>query len=230
MADAVICNCLSVEKDLIENFCVPFEKTVVIPNPVDTERIRALGLGAKRPYQDGRIDIISVGRLIQQKGYDLLLRGLKVAVSRVPEIQLTIVGEGPEETVLRKLARSLEIENNVTFAGGQGNPYPYISNADLFVSSSRWEGCPNVILESLACGTPVLAFDCPGGTGEIIRDGKNGWLVPPGDEVALGNRMAVLVENGEYRNVDRKRLLPRQFECRSVVDRYEALFKGADPG
>jgi glycosyltransferase involved in cell wall biosynthesis len=109
----------------------------------------------------------------------------------------------------------------VTFEGYQENPYPFMAQADLLVSSSRWEGLPNVVLEALACGTPVVAFDCPGGTREIIRDEENGWLVPSEDWASLGEKIAELMIEKKYEG--RRDLLPSPFLCENVVRAYEEL-------
>ena len=83
------------------------------------------------------------------------------------------------EKKLKKLASELGLSTQVAFKGFVQNPYPYMAQADLFVLSSRYEGCPNAVLEAMACGTPVVAFRCKGGMDEIIDDGVNGWLAEP---------------------------------------------------
>jgi len=103
----------------------------------------------------------------------------------------------------------------------------YMANADLFVSSSRWEGLPNAVLESLACGTPVIAFDCPGGTSEIIHHGKNGLLVPAGDWSLMGEKIIELVKSKKWLELKSDQLLPEEFECSPVVRRYEKLLLGS---
>ena len=76
---------------------------------------------------------------------------------------------------LEKLVKELNISSQVDFIGFKSNPYPYMHQADLFVLSSRYEGFPNVVLEAMACGIPIVAFDSPGGITEIIIDGINGF-------------------------------------------------------
>jgi glycosyltransferase involved in cell wall biosynthesis len=220
-ADRIICNAVYVKKDLESTFAISPQKINVISNPVDVERISRAKLdGPKRYPAQGR-HLVAVGRLNRQKGFDLLLKAFHHALQEVPDLQLTIVGDGPDESYLRGMANELGVSTAVTFEGYQENPYPFMAQADLLVSSSRWEGLPNVVLEALACGTPVVAFDCPGGTQEIIRNEENGWLVPTGDTDSLGDKIVELMAQKKYAR--RRDLLPATFFCDNVVRAYENL-------
>ena len=223
LADRVICNSKYMQRDLVESFPLPAEKTIVIPNPVDRERIDQFLLHGHNPYQSGKYHLVSVGRLNYQKGFDLLLKAFDKSLKKVPDLHLTIVGEGSEAESLKRLADDLGIAGSITFAGHQGNPYPFMAYADLFVSSSRWEGSPNAVLESLACGTPVLAFDCPGGTGEIIRQGENGWLVPSEDFEAMAEKIVELMQSNRWQSLQTSSLLPEEYGCQNVVKKWEEL-------
>jgi glycosyltransferase involved in cell wall biosynthesis len=207
--------------DLIENFDIQEDKIHVIPNPVDLHRIK--GAAALEPdlLNRGRINIVAVGRLTHHKGFDLLLRAFKMALDKVPDLFLTILGGGGEENSLKGLAGELGVEDSVRFKGNRDNPFPYISQARIFVASSRYEGLPNAVLESLACGTPVLAFDCPGGTAEIIEEGRNGWLVPSEDVTAMKDRLIEIVRGEKWSDLERGNLLPERFHLDPVVRRYE---------
>lgn len=226
-ADKVICSSRYMKKDLIRNFGIPPEKTTVIPNPVDTVKIRTLCRSDDNPYPPGKVHLVAVGWLIHQKGFDLLLRSLEYAVKQLPVFHLTIVGDGPQRESLTNMAEDLGVGKYVSFVGHKDNPFLYMANADLFVSSSRWEGLPNAVLESLACGTPVIAFDCPGGTSEIIHHGKNGWLVPAGDWSLMGEKIIELVKSKKWLELKSDQLLPEEFECSPVVRRYEKLLLGS---
>jgi glycosyltransferase involved in cell wall biosynthesis len=220
-ADRIICNANYVKRDLERIFAISPQKITVIPNPVDLERIGRAKRNGNDGYSAQKRHLVAVGRLHYQKGFDFLLKAFQNILQRVPDLHLTIVGGGPDEDSLRKTAEDLFITNSVSFAGYQENPYPYMAHADLFVSSSRWEGLPNAVLEALACGTPVVAFDCPGGIREIIRDEENGWLVPAEDWVSLGEKIAELMIQKKYEG--RKDLLPSTFLCGNVVRAYEKL-------
>mgnify|MGYP006225609127 FL=1 len=96
-----------------------------------------------------------------------------------------ILGQGHQLSELQALAKRLGVSDRVSLPGFVDNPYAYLSRAALFVLSSLWEGSPNVVTESLALGTPVVATDCKSGPNEITQQGKYGRLVPVGDEQAL---------------------------------------------
>jgi glycosyltransferase involved in cell wall biosynthesis len=180
----------------------------------------------KNPYCGPEIQIVSVGRLNYQKGFDLLLRAFHRCHGRLSNTRLTVVGEGPEEGSLRMLAQEYGISGAVSFVGQKMNPFPYMVHADFLVLSSRWEGSPNTVLEALGCGTPVLAFDCPGGTAEIITEGKNGWLVPAEDWEGLAERMIRIVEGKAWSGLKGGNLVPERHRCGNVVHQWEAVLVG----
>ncbi len=172
--DKVICQSAAMREDLVHVFRLPRAKTVLIHNPVDIERVRALSTAALPPWFDGdasgkalnRTQLVPAGRLSPEKGFDLLIQAMALCTN--PRLHLTILGEGPLREELEVLARKLGVHEQVHFQGFQRNPYPYIARADAFILSSRFEGFPNVVLEALACGTPVIALPAPGGVREII--------------------------------------------------------------
>ena len=96
-----------------------------------------------------------------------------------------ILGEGNERDKLEKLVFELGIDSDVSLPGFQNNAYSFLRHASVFVLSSLWEGLPTVLIEALACGTPIISTDCPSGPREILEDGKWGILIPVDDEDAL---------------------------------------------
>lgn len=172
--DHIIAQSEYMKKDLIDNYNIVKEKIEVIYNPVNFTKIEDLAnKEIDAIYKSDKCNLLAVGRLEYQKGYDLLI---EVMMKLDDKFHLTIVGQGKEEGKIKHLVESFDVKKKVTFAGFQSNPYIYMMHADLLILSSRYEGLPNVVLEANACGTPVVAFESPGGTGEIIENGVNGFL------------------------------------------------------
>lgn len=131
--------------------------------------------------------ICTAGRLVEAKGFDLLL----AAFSRLqdPGLHLAILGDGPLRQALLEQARELGIEERVHLPGFVAQPQHVMARSRLFVSSSRREGFPNVLLDALASGIPVVATRCPGASADILEQGRHGVLVPPEDIESLATGM-----------------------------------------
>jgi glycosyltransferase involved in cell wall biosynthesis len=163
----------------------------VIPNPVDLTPTAI-------PRRDTR-RVVAVGRLVHQKGFDLLLQAFARIAPTHPEWSLTIWGEGPERAALEALRAGLDLAGSVKLPGLTERPGQWVEAADMFVLSSRYESFGNVITEAMAAGLPVIAFDCPWGPGDILRDGEDGLLVPPEDVAALAAAMHRLIVDTDLR-------------------------------
>lgn len=186
-ADAVVAVSQGVAMDL-ERVLQPARAAIqVIPNGVDVAAIRSRAAAAiDEPWLigDGPPVVLAVGRLQPQKDYPTLLRATaRVRMHR--EVRLVILGEGGDRPMLEALARELGIARDLYLPGESGQAHAAMARAALLVSSSRFEGFPNVLAEALACGCPVVATDCPSGPREILGDGRFGRLVPVGDDAAL---------------------------------------------
>ena len=176
---------------------VPPGRVVVIPNPVVVLGPASPAFESVEPEMP-RPFVVGVGRLVPQKGYDVLLRAFARCVRRHPEWSLVIVGEGEDRPRLDALALELGISSRLLLPGTVRDTAAVLRQASLFVLSSRFEGFPNALLEAMAHGLPVIATDCPTGPREIIRPGKDGVLVPPDDVGALANAMErLMVDEGE---------------------------------
>lgn len=212
-ATSVLVNSAEMRDEVVASYRLSSSKVDVWLNARDFARIERLAGGTIIPWSDSGRRVIAAGRLIPLKGFDLLLR----AVARVHQpalpVQLTILGQGPEETALRRLASELGIAAQVRFLGFQANPFAYYRSADAFVLSSRFEGMPNTLIEAMACRVPVIATSCPTGPREILEQGKFGKLIPVDDVVAMAEALRQILSNPP----------PAEFlaEARqSVLDRY----------
>ena len=135
--------------------------------------------------RNGEKKLLSMGRLEREKGIDFLLHAFSRVAPLHPSWSLEIWGEGPQQSLLEELASKLNLNERVRFRGFTHNPFQVMQGSDLFVLPSRFDGFPNVLLEALACGLPIVSFDCPFGPGQIIRHGVDGVLLPPEDVGAL---------------------------------------------
>jgi glycosyltransferase involved in cell wall biosynthesis len=161
-----------------------------IYNPTITSELLSLAQEKiTHPWFGGQMPVIlSAGRLHYQKNFPLLIEAFSELIKTTPA-RLMILGEGEDKEALEALIRQKGIASSVELAGFQKNPYQFMKHASLFVLSSRYEGLPNVLIEALACGTPVISTDCESGPREILDNGKYGMLVPVGDKQSLVDAM-----------------------------------------
>lgn len=186
-ADAVVPNSRGVADDLSETAGIDRESMTVVNNPTVTPEIADR---ATEPVDDEWFDtggppvVLGVGSFSPQKDFTTLVDAF-ARVSDDRDARLVILGEGETESRVEQRVREHGLGDRVQFPGFVDNPYRYMSRADVFVLSSRWEGFPNALIEALACGAPVVATDCPSGPAEILSDGVYGSLVPVGDSEAM---------------------------------------------
>ena len=226
-ADSIIAVSEGVRADLAATLAIPADEIVPILNPVDLLRIR--GLCEQQPaeaddWPPAEPFVLAVGKLTPQKDYETLLRAFARVRKRHP-VRLVILGEGHEEGNLRSLAAELGIAGHVQLPGHVRNPYAWMRQARVFVLTSAWEGCPNVLLEALACGCPVVSTDCPSGPREILDNGRYGKLVPVRDPAAMASAMEAVLD-GEAAGEPPASALG-DYTVERVADRYLAVFERA---
>lgn len=143
-------------KEIHKYFGVKKEKIVTLINPIDKETIDKNLQNSTNPFEDGYKNFVAVGRLSHQKGFDLLIEVFAKLINDKKNYRLYILGEGEDRKKLEELIKKFKLENNVYLLGFQNNPHKYIKYSNGFILSSRWEGLPNVVLESMYIGTPVV--------------------------------------------------------------------------
>lgn len=218
--DKVVCQSRAMKDDLVENFAVPAAKTVVINNPVDIARIRQLSLQEENPIGDthSTLRLVAAGSLVAVKGFDILLAAMaRLAVTR--PFCLTVLGDGPLRQDLERQVEDLGLSACVRFVGFKANPYPYFRQADAFVLCSRFEGFPNVVLEALACGTPVVATPGAGGVREVV-EGIQGCVLA--DDQSPESLARALERFPGGLRVDAS--VMQRYSVPSIVEQYQSMF------
>jgi len=218
-ADAIVAVSQGVADDLITTIRVARDRVMVIYNPVVTEALRARSLEDVRNGWLTRQSVpivLGVGRLTQAKDFATLIRAFAL-LRATRDVRLLILGEGELRQDLEALVRHTGMEHDVLLPGFVDNPYPYMRQAALFVLSSSFEGLPNALIEAMACGTPVIATDCPSGPAEILEGGRWGRLVPVGNVNALADAIAATLDDKARPDMARR---AADFGCDNAVNRY----------
>jgi len=211
------------KNDLLDEYLIDEKKMVVINNPIDFAYInKNLKVKSNFLFDKAKTNIVGIGRLTYQKGFDLLIKAFALICKG--DMCLHIIGQGEDETKLKELCFKLNIKKDVRFWDYQDNPYIYMKQADIFVLSSRYEGFPNVVLEAMACGTQVAAFNCPGGLNEIITHGVNGWLVNTENIDGMAKTVEYALDNPLDSNKIKQTIWER-YRSEIIVKQYEDLFK-----
>ena len=171
---------------------VPRSKLAFLPNPLEIA-------GSGRPVALAAPTMISVTRLVEQKGIDVLLKAAARAFEALPEWRLAIVGDGPLRESYKMLARELGIADRIDWCGHVADPIPYLRVAKLFILISRFEGSPNALLEAMACGLPSIVSDASPGPLELIGEEEAGLIVPVEDVGATSAAMVRLAQDETLR-------------------------------
>lgn len=161
------------------------QRSWVIPNEAN--------LPSNLQLRRGQRVVAAVGRLVPQKGFDLLLKAFARSAVTYPDWTLVIWGEGPERTALELQRRALGLDSRVQLPGVSARPGGWIETADAFVLSSRYEGWGIVLVEAMAAGLPVVSFDCRFGPSDMVHHEEDGLLVPDGDVEALSMELSRLM-------------------------------------
>mgnify|MGYP000235040961 CR=1 FL=1 len=205
----------SVADDATEYYRLPADRIVTVPSPVDIDAVTALAaqpastaepLAATRSdaelrSEDGSLTIAVVGRLTAEKGHAVLLEALVQLKRERPllDLRLDVVGDGPLRQQLEQQAKNNGMHPSIHFRGFQANPYPWIRRAAMVCIPSLYEGLPNVALEAMVLGRPLLISHCNSSIADLIGDNRRGVLVPPGDSRSLATALAKAIDSpGEW--------------------------------
>lgn len=232
-SDAVTTNSRLAATRLVERRVVKQDRVRVIPNSIavsefDRDSESRVRLRRDLRVRDGDFFWLAVGRLEEAKDYPTLLAAVqRLAAGNRPAV-VRVAGDGPLRSALESRVRDLGLESRVVFLGARRDCPALYGAADGFVLSSSWEGLPNVVMEALATGTPVVASRV-GGVGELVEDGMSGHLVPPRDPAALADAMANLMDTPLDERVRMglrgRAHMEREFGVEPVTDMWESLYE-----
>jgi glycosyltransferase involved in cell wall biosynthesis len=229
LADRIIVPSHGTGLELQRRFLGRSRKTVVIPNGIDQEQAWQV---AQQPVLDlpsvraGCPLVCAAARLAPEKNLPLLLTAFRRVIENRPA-HLIILGDGPERPALQATVHDWGMSGAVSFLGFRDNIQPYLRQSNLFIHTCQFEGFGYTLLEAMACGTPVIATDCPYGPREVLGDGRYGLLVSPTDPQALADAIVHLLGDETARRRFGALGLERagELSVQRMVRGYEAVFK-----
>jgi glycosyltransferase involved in cell wall biosynthesis len=205
---------------------IPRARGVRIPNPIMVPLNRSAPELVPKDVleKSDRKLLLAVGRLTEEKGFDILLEAFASLYAVYHEWDLVIIGEGPLRTTLERHLASLGLEGRAFMPGRTGCLVDWYQRADIFALCSRYEGFPNVLGEAMAHGCAVVSFDCDTGPRDLIRHAIDGLLVPPGNLNALREALGSLMHSENMRREFGKRAL--EIKGRYSLERIDKLWRG----
>ncbi|MDA7604992.1 glycosyltransferase [Candidatus Pelagibacter sp.] len=191
-ADHIVNQCNAMQEDLLKLNHKVKKKSSVIYNPISKQiddyiLTHDLNKVEKQDY------LLCVGRLEKQKSFNYAIEGFAGIINDFPNLRLKIVGQGSLEQELKQKANKLCVLDRIDFEGFQKNVIPYYLHARATILTSIYEGYPNILVESISLGTPVIAFNCPSGPNEIIQEERNGYLVDHLNVEVLKSKLKILL-------------------------------------
>jgi len=226
--DVIVAVSHGVADSLVKRLGIARENIKVVYNPVVDEGIQEKStedvdhswfLPGAPPV------ILGVGRLIKQKDFRTLIEAFSLLRKR-RQVRLMILGEGGEREALHQLIEQLDLSNDVQMPGFVANPFKYMRRAKMFVLSSVFEGLGNVLIEAMACGTPVISTDCPSGPAEILQGGRWGRLVDVGDVSGMAQAITAVLEQEQCPDVAKR---AADFGVKVAFEKYLELALAAKP-
>lgn len=227
LADHVVAVSKGAAIDLAAVLGVDPSRVQMIYNPVEIDTIVAAA-GATpehRWFGTGQHKILlGVGRLAEPKDFPTLIQALGI-LRRRGDWKLIILGDGPDRSHLQSLIEKADLAEHVDLAGFRHDAARFMAHATVFALSSRWEALPTVLIETLACGVPIVSTDCPSGPSEILDSGRYGMLVPVADPNALATAIEVQASKPCDKNANLTRA--QAFSTQWAVEHYLRLIPDA---
>ena len=200
------------------------KQSVVIPNAISNKKVYEIDYSKIKKENV----ITAMGRLDEQKGFDVLINAFKEVYNRHPEYKLKIFGNGLEKNKLQELINKLGLSENVILCGANQDAIFEVAKSKIYVLSSRYEGMPNALIEAMAAGTACISTDCKFGPSELINDGKNGLLIPVDDVRTLSEKILFLIKNDSAReNIEKEAMkIRKKLDANTIYKKYYDYFVG----
>jgi glycosyltransferase involved in cell wall biosynthesis len=232
--DAFVCISPAIRAELLA-IGVPAARLWDIANGVDTTRFQPVSFARREELRHelglpgGRVAVYA-GRLVPEKGLNVLITAWPTVCERVPDARIVLVGAGEQRSELERQAALLGLGDAVLFVNGSDDVAPFLQAADAFVLPSFAEGLPVALLEALACGVPCVGTNIDG-TAQVIENGVTGRLVPAGDPAALATAVVEAFTNpGAAAWGERGRtMIMRQYTLETVIGQYLAMYRAVAP-
>lgn len=221
-ADGIVAVSEGVSEDLQQKMDLPAELITTIYNPSVTRELQQKkDEEVDHPWFENSTPVVlGVGEFTKQKDFLTLIRAFNI-VLRDLDVRLVLLGKGPQQEAIEEEIEKLGLEECVWLPGFVENPYAFMTSTDVFVLSSRWEGCPNVLIEALACGVPVVSTDCPSGPREILEDEKWGTLVTIRNPPEMARAMYNTIKEGPVS--ESQRYAQSRFSVNQISTEYEEI-------
>jgi glycosyltransferase involved in cell wall biosynthesis len=220
--DKIVAQSTGMKTDMIKNFNIPESKIKIIHNPAINLNINNTTISTHKTGHE----FLFVGRLMIHKGIYQLINAFHSAQKQEPSIKLTIVGDGPEKDNLINEVKSLKLEESITIEGYTPNPRTFYKRATATILTSDYEGFPNVLVESIAEGIPVISYDCQSGPSDIIEPNINGILVEYQNLEGVTNAILDIVRGNISFESERIKNSAKKFDVHEIVNQYEELIFG----
>jgi glycosyltransferase involved in cell wall biosynthesis len=230
-ATVVICVSETVRRETVEAYGVGLERTSVIPNGVDPQRLRArhdrAQVRASLGVAEDATSVLFVGALNWEKDPLTLTEVARRILEEVPEARFQIVGDGPLRSRVEEVVRARGLRDQIQLLGSRDDVGALLRAADVLALSSRTEGMPAVLIEAGIAGIPIAAY-AVGGVAEVVKDGVTGFLAPPGDIDGLTERLLRLIREPELRTEMGRSAVERtmgRFDIALIAPRYAQVYR-----
>lgn len=223
---------LALTDDMKNKISIDKSKIAVIPNGIDISRFNGIKKEAARMSLGISADdkvLLYAGSLRPEKGVSFLIKSVSIIKRDFPDIKLLIVGDGKDRYEMEKLSKELQLDCNIRFVGRVKNEEvpQYFILSDIFILASLMEGFPNVLLEAMAAGLPIICTNVCG-LPEIVSDGKNGYLIDPCDPAAIAEKVSIILNDEELKKTisynNKKKSI--EFSLEKTAEKLEEVYKG----